>query len=175
MAWGHRRSDDPDPLPESPTYLCHSVFQDSATPERKRFFVRRNPSGEMEIVYGSPSISISRRMVFSSLVDMIPRHYPAPLWGFGYASTFRFLASAVPSCQYVVDEPLSLLLTNERFSNHSSLLEHVVRGLQHALQMRRIALRQRQLLAQAVQPYSPCKHVLSPGDLYEAVESTANG
>jgi hypothetical protein len=88
----------------------------------------------MEIVYGSPSISISRRMVFSSLVDMIPKHYPAPLWWFGYASAVRpSLASAVSSCQYVVDEPLSLLLTNKRLTNHSSLLEHVVRGLQHSL------------------------------------------
>ena len=48
----------------------HIDFQDNATPERNRFFVRRSPSGEMITVKGSPSISISRRTSFSSLVAM---------------------------------------------------------------------------------------------------------
>ena len=54
----------------SPPCLAHKDFHESATPERKRFRVNRNPSGEMLMVNGSPSISISRRMVFSSLVGM---------------------------------------------------------------------------------------------------------
>lgn len=45
-------------------------FQDNATPDRNRFFVRRNPSGEMAMVNASPSISISRLIVLSSLVAM---------------------------------------------------------------------------------------------------------
>src|SRR5215207_7596279 len=67
----YNRSDGSARFDDSPPYRSHRVFQDSATPERNRFFVRRNPSGEIEIVNGSPSISISRRIVLSSLVDMI--------------------------------------------------------------------------------------------------------
>jgi hypothetical protein len=54
----------------SPACRDHRDFHDMATPERNRFFVKRSPSGEMAMVNNSPSISISRRMVLSSLVDM---------------------------------------------------------------------------------------------------------
>jgi hypothetical protein len=37
--------------------------------------------------------------------------------------------------QHVVDEPLSLLLTNNRLTNHSGRLEHVVRRLENPLQV----------------------------------------
>src|SRR3712207_1974140 len=53
--------------PSSPR---HRARQESARPDRKRFLVNRMPSGEMATVNGSPSISISRRMVLSSLVVM---------------------------------------------------------------------------------------------------------
>ena len=59
------------------------------------------------------------------------------------------LTSALPP-QHVVDEPLPLLLTNDRFANHSGRFEHLVRRLEDALQVGRISLRQGQLLAQAV-------------------------
>jgi hypothetical protein len=48
----------------------HNDFQDNATPERNRFFESRTPSGEIAMVNVSPSISTSRRIVFSSLVGM---------------------------------------------------------------------------------------------------------
>jgi len=35
--------------------------------------------------------------------------------------------------QDVVDEPFPMLLTNNRFADHSGFLEHIVRGLEHPL------------------------------------------
>lgn len=44
------------------------AFQETARPERNRFRVRRTPCEVISTVYDSPSISISRRMGFSSFV-----------------------------------------------------------------------------------------------------------
>src|SRR2546423_14710985 len=78
----HLGSDDTGRFADPPPNRTHSIFQDSATPERNRFFVRRNPSGEMEIVNGSPLISISRRIGLSSFVAMVPleTHGDAPCY-----------------------------------------------------------------------------------------------
>ena len=52
----------------SSSTLCHNARQLSARQERKRFRVSFTPFGEMATVNGSPSISISRRISFRSLV-----------------------------------------------------------------------------------------------------------
>jgi hypothetical protein len=123
-----------------PPNLVHIDFQDSATPDRNRFFVRRNPSGEMVIVNDSPSISISRRMVFWSLVGM-EDWYPSRFSGFG---AYGFLGPQTdeparplsgPSSQHIIDEPLPLLLPNDGISDDSALLEHVVGWLEDALKV----------------------------------------
>jgi len=123
----------------SPPCLAHKDFHESATPERKRFRVNRNPSGEMLIVNGSPSISISRRMVFSSLVGMRLLVIHA---GTG---TVRWRSSS--AAEHVVDEPISLLLTNDCLTDHSGSSQHLMGRLKDPLEMRRISLCQRQLLA----------------------------
>src|SRR4029078_4616608 len=77
--------------------------------------------------------------------------------------------------QHVVYEPLPLLLTNHRLANHSILLQQVVRRLQNSLEMRRITLCQWKLFAESIQPNSPCKHVSSPRDFDQPVESATYG
>ena len=52
-------------------------------------------------------------------------------------------------CKNVIDEPLSLLLPNRGITQQSSGNEHLVCGLQHPLQVRRITLRQRKLFGEA--------------------------
>ena len=97
-------------------------------------------SGEMVIVNDSPSISISRRMVFWSLVGM-EDWYPSRFGGFGAYGFFgpqtdepaRPLSG--PSSQHIIDEPLPLLLPNDGISDDSALLEHVVGWLEDALKV----------------------------------------
>src|SRR6478672_8462092 len=84
------------------------------------------------------------------------------------------LPAALP-CQYIVYEPLPLLLTNHRLANHPTLLQHVVRRLQNPLEVRGIALCEGQLLPKSIQPNPPCKHVSRPRDFDQPVESAANG
>ena len=83
--------------------------------------------GISAIVNGSPSISISRRMVLSSLVAMVSLRSTLPIRGSSYGLVFP--------AQHVVNEPLPLLLTNHRLANHSGGLEHVVGRLKNPLQM----------------------------------------
>ena len=90
------------------------------------------------MVNGSPSISISRRMVLSSLVamgcrqsDTLARPDSSVEYRLGPASCLDLF----PPGEDVVHEPLSVLLTNDRIADHSGILEHVVRGLEHALEM----------------------------------------
>jgi len=87
----------------------------------------------MAIVNASPSISISRRIVLSSLVAM---GYDVIHGSGGLVRRKR--PGAMPllsSGKHIVYEPLSLVLTNNRLPDHSALLEHIVSRLKHALQM----------------------------------------
>jgi hypothetical protein len=107
----------------------HSNFQDSATPERNRFFESRTPSGEMAMVKVSPSISTSRRIVFSSLVGMS-----------GYYPTATMRCSALQRLdgfrgKDVIDVPVPLLLKNLNGSDKLGGHQHVVRRLKNALKM----------------------------------------
>src|SRR6476469_6989540 len=116
-AWGRRIIADENERgqPRSPSTGGSSlrspsvqiVFHDISTPERNRFFVRRNPSGEIATVYGSPSMMISRRIVRSSLVAMTSSYPPQ---GRRFAPSSA--ESDAPCRQDVIDEPLSLLLPN---------------------------------------------------------------
>src|SRR4051812_20621333 len=83
------------------------------------------------------------------------------------------LTAALPR-QDVVDEPFPLLLTNDRLANHSALLQHVVRGLKDALQVRRIALCERKLFAQTIESDSPRKHVASPRNFDEPIQASSD-
>ena len=119
------------------------------------------------MVNGSPSISISRRIVLSSFVAM----------GFSVLVPVRSRIGPVGGVlrlftpQQVVYEPCSLLLTNDRLSNHSGRPEHVVGGLQHPLEMRRISLHERQLLAQAVHRDAPRERAACSRDFEEPVQT----
>ena len=85
----------------------HRSFHDISTPERKRFFVRRSPSGEIATVYDSPSMVISRLIVRSSFVAMV-WSYPRRACRFA----LDLHNSDAPRGQHVINEPLALLLTN---------------------------------------------------------------
>ena len=107
------------------------------------------------MVNDSPSISISRLIVLSSLVAIGCRQSdtlakPGGSVESGYAVGLGWSgggggrgASGKPggrsnrlsTGEHVVDEPLPVLLTNDRFADHSGLLQHVMRGLKHTLQM----------------------------------------
>ena len=77
--------------------------------------------------------------------------------------------------QHVVNEPLSLLLTNNCLANHSGGLEHVMGRLKNSLQVRRIALAERQLLTQLVERDTPSEDSPGPGDLDQTVEAACDG
>jgi hypothetical protein len=66
--WGHRPYPSPGSSVTRPLSPDRNARQDRARPERKRFRVSLTPSGETVRVYGSPSISTSRRMAFVSFV-----------------------------------------------------------------------------------------------------------
>ena len=72
--------------------------------------------------------------------------------------------------KHIIDEPLSLLLTNHGFADHSALLEHIMRRLQNALQMRRISLCERELLANPVQRDPPGQCPTGSRDFDQAIE-----
>ena len=57
--------------------------------------------------------------------------------------------------QHVVDEPFSLLLTNCGVANHAGILQQVMGGLKHTLQMGWIALCERRLLSQSIERNAP--------------------
>ena len=57
----------------------------------------------------------------------VPLRSTLPIRGSSYGLVFP--------AQHVVNEPLSLLLTNDRLANHSGGLEHVVGRLKNPLQM----------------------------------------
>jgi hypothetical protein len=82
------------------------AFQDIMTPERKRFLVKRSPSGEIATVNGSPSMVISRRMIRSSFVAMRSDTRPEE------RGSYLALFSDAFGCQHVINEPISLLLSN---------------------------------------------------------------
>ena len=77
----------------------------------------------------SPSISISRRMGFSSLVDM--RFLPRIVEKSADASVFP--ASRTARGDHVIDDPLSLLLPKCSAAQHASGFEHFVRWQQNSL------------------------------------------
>jgi len=86
------------------------------------------------MVKASPSISISRLMVLSSFVAMGYAVVPGSKTAVRcrrVGGSFRLLSSS----EHIVDEPLSLLLTNDGLTDHSALLQHVVSRLENALQM----------------------------------------
>lgn len=81
----------------------------------------------------------------------------------------------MPPSQYIIDEPIPLLLTNDGLADHSGLLQQLVGGLKHTLEMRRIPLVERKLLAKPVERHPPGEHVSGPGQLDEAVKPPGHG
>jgi hypothetical protein len=87
------------------------------------------------MVNDSPSISISRRIVLSSLVAMKVRliHADLVLVLVNELSTPCFRTNVhligLSAGEDVVHEPFSLLLTNHCLTNHARVAEHVVGGL----------------------------------------------
>lgn len=104
--------------------MAFTARQLRSIPCRNRFRVSLMPSGPSTMVYGSPSMSISRRTGAVSLVVTLSRE----------------LRSKGPGTQHVIHAPFTLLLPNGGVSEHLGGNEHVVCGLQYPLQVRRITL-----------------------------------
>jgi len=85
------------------------------------------------------------------------------------------MSKRLPTGDDVIDEPFPVLLTNDRFTDHSGILQHVVRGLEHALEMGGVALRQGQLIAKAIERDPPSNSVADAGRLDQAVEASGDG
>ena len=139
--------------------LCHRARQLNARPERKRFFVSFTPVGEMATVNGSPSISISRRISFKSLVaipfilrDSLKRSAPALLT---WCQLCFSLAGLAPSLRArgedVLRVPLPIVLLEAGITDETGFDEHHMSGLQNTLQMRGIPLHKWQHVAQPLQ------------------------
>ena len=67
------------------------------------------------------------------------------------------------------------MLTNNRLANHSGGLEHVVGRLKNPLQMRRIALAERQLFTELVERDTPREDAPGASDLDQAVQASRDG
>ena len=88
----------------------------------------------------SPSISISRKIVFSSLVGIRKVLHAACGAGFRFSSlreteTELLCESDSFGAQDVIDEPLPLLLHELDASYDLGMLEHLVSGLKHPLKV----------------------------------------
>lgn len=135
--------------------LCQSARQLSARPERKRLRVSFTPCGEIAIVNGSPSIPISRRISLRSLVDIyrlillgrsdvrIRRSYRRriSLW---QVSRRSFRAGR----ENVLGVPFAALLAKAGITDETGFHQHDVSGLKNSLQMRGIALDEREHVPQ---------------------------
>lgn len=132
--------------------LCQSARQLNARPERKRFRVSFTPLGEIATVNGSPSISISRRISFTSFVAM-PSYTPELGRTFTWTPTFKHLPrrSFRARCQDILSIPFSAVLAKARVTDETGFNQHDVRWLKDALKMRGIPLYQRQHIAKSVQ------------------------
>ena len=84
------------------------------------------------------------------------------------------MSKRLPTGEDVIDEPFPVLLTNDRFTDHSGILKHVVRGLKDALKVGGVALRQRELIAKPVERDPPSDGVADAGCLDQAVEASGD-
>ena len=79
--------------------------------------------------------------------------------------------SAGPNREHVVDEPLLAYLVHLGIAHDACRLQHLVRRLEDALQVRWITLHERDLFCQRFEFNSPGDRVVGAGDLEEAIES----
>jgi hypothetical protein len=68
-----------------------------------------------------------------------------------------------------------LLLTNDCFADHSGILEHVVSGLEDALQVGGIALRQWELIAKPIESDTPGDRIPDASRFDQAIEAAGDG
>src|SRR5581483_10546211 len=83
--------------------------------------------------------------------------------------------SSHPCGQDVIYEPLAPVLPDCGIAQQPGGDEHLVRRLQHPLQVRRIPLRQGKLLSELSECYPPGEISFLPGDLEEPVEAPRHG
>jgi hypothetical protein len=67
------------------------------------------------------------------------------------------------------------MLPNGDISHQSGTQQHFVRRLQHALEVRWVSLRERQLLGQSFQRDAPGEPTIGAGDLEDAVQAAGDG
>jgi hypothetical protein len=84
-------------------------------------------------------------------------------------------ASGRTRAEHVVHEPLSLLLPDGSGPKQTALDEHVVCGLEDALQVRWVALCERELLSELVEPDAPGESSFGASDLEQSIQPPGHG
>jgi len=76
--------------------------------------------------------------------------------------------------QHVINEPLSTLLAEGNIASEPRRDQHLMRGLKHTLQVRRIPLSKRQLLSELIERDSPCYGSILARHLQETIQTSGD-
>jgi len=83
--------------------------------------------------------------------------------------------SGGPGSQYVIYKPVAVKLPEGCITKEAGGEKHLMGGLEHSLQMRRISLGQRELVGKRGKGYSPGHHPFFSRDFEQAVKSSGYG
>ena len=92
------------------------------------------------------------------------------------AAVFRQPPESVRSgAEYVIDEPVPLVLPNRGAAKHTLRHEHVVGRLEDALEVGGVALGEGKLSGELVEGDAPGEPAVGSGDLEQPVEAARHG